>query len=402
MVNIKQLKEQRAAIVSQMRTLNEQVEQRESAQYTDEERRQFDSLRSQVKELDERIANAEFIEEADRRTAEQRGSQNDTTAAETRTEEQAAQEQRSAFLAMMRGQAISPEQRTALTVNNSSVIIPKLISDQIIDNLVGQFDFLKNIDVQITAHAKTFVEPTLTGDLALERIDTTEEQSEGTVSFGGIEIKAYDYRLPVLPVSLTLLDGTDLEVEQALVKLFTEHIARGLTKLALTDGTGTDTITALVKGLPSTPVTAAESDSVSYTDLVNLRAAVKAPFASTERGRWIMNSNTMSALLGVTDTTGRPIFNESARVGEPDRLLGRPVVIDDTMPDIAPGKMPIIFGDLKCYRLRIVRGIRVQMYEEEKYMKNLCKGLQAFIVADGKTLAAEGVHPYQALKMASA
>lgn len=398
-MTIKQLKEKRAAVVSDMRALNDEVEQRENATYSEEERARFNGWRDQITQLDERIAAAEMLEAEDARLAEARGRSTAETS-ETRGDDvRHQQELRTAFIAMMRGQSVAPEMREALTTSNSSVIIPKLISDQIIDNLVGQFAFLKNIDVQITTHAKTFVEPTLTGDMELKRIDITKEQDEGAATFGGIEIKAYDYRMPVIPVSITLMEGTDIDVEAAIVSLFTEHIARSLAKVALISGTGNNEITALVKGLPKSPVSAKASDAITYDDLVALRASVKMPFSSKQRGKWLMSSNTMSSLLRITDTNNRPIFIESVRDDEPDRLLGRPVIIDDTMPDIAPGKMPIIFGDLKRYRLRIVKGIRMRVYDEEKYAKNMCIGIQAFIVADGKTLTA-GEAPYNALKMA--
>ena len=277
-------------------------------------------------------------------------------------------------------------------------MIPKEISQQIILGLQGQFELMSKLGLRITPHAKTFVEPILSGDMTLKRITVGAANDEGAAAFEGIEIKAYDYRLPVIPISITLLDGSDADIQGAIVALLTEHIARGLTKLALTGGTAADGVSALV---PKVVVaTAASASAITYSDLVDLLAKVKAPHSSQGVASWVMNSATRAALMKVLDQNGRPIFIESAREGEPDRILGRPVVIDDNMPDIGAGKTPIIFGDLKKYILRIVQGVKVRVYQEEKFYKNNCVGIQAFVTADGKLIAKTGSYePLAGLKM---
>jgi HK97 family phage major capsid protein len=257
---------------------------------------------------------------------------------------------------------------------------------------------MSKLGLRITPHAKTFVEPILTGDMTLKRITVGAANDEGAAAFEGIEIKAYDYRLPVIPISITLLDGSDADIQAAIVALLTEHIARGLTNLALTGGTAADGVSALVPKVLTT--TAASATAVSYNDLVDLLAKVKAPHSSQGVASWLMNSATRAALMKVLDQNGRPIFIESAREGEPDRILGRPVVIDDNMPDIGASKVPIIFGDLKKYILRIVQGVKVRVYQEEKFYKDNCIGVQAFVTADGKLIAKTGSYePLAGLKM---
>lgn len=285
-----------------------------------------------------------------------------------------------------------------MTTENSAVMIPKEISQQIILGLQGQFELMSKIGLRITSHAKSFVEPILSGDMTLKRISVGAANDEGAAAFEGIEIKAYDYRLPVIPISLTLLDGSDADIQGAIVALLTEHIARGLTNLALTGGTASDGVSALVPKVITT--NAASATAVSYNDLVDLLAKVKAPHNSQGVASWLMNSATRAALMKVLDQNGRPIFIESAREGEPDRILGRPVVIDDNMPDIGASKVPIIFGDLRKYVLRIVQGVKVRVYQEEKFYKDNCIGVQAFVTADGKLIAKSGSYePLAGLKM---
>lgn len=60
---------------------------------------------------------------------------------------------------------------------------------------------------------------------------------------------------------------------------------------------------------------------------------------------WLMNSNTANVVRKFKDTTGRPLWMDSVMAGQPDRLLGYPVAIDEGMPDIASGTYAIAFGN---------------------------------------------------------
>lgn len=388
---IKKLIEERNAKVAEMRSLNETAKSREEKRMTAEESDRFDTLEQEVRALDKEIHRAEVMEAEDKRLAEERSKSGAAAKNGENTELRA-------FANYLRDGRITEETRTALTTENSAVMIPKEISQQIILGLQGQFELMSKIGLRITSHAKSFVEPILSGDMTLKRISVGAANDEGAAAFEGIEIKAYDYRLPVIPISLTLLDGSDADIQGAIVALLTEHIARGLTNLALTGGTASDGVSALVPKVVTT--NAASATAVSYNDLVDLLAKVKAPHNSQGVASWLMNSATRAALMKVLDQNGRPIFIESAREGEPDRILGRPVVIDDNMPDIGASKVPIIFGDLRKYVLRIVQGVKVRVYQEEKFYKDNCIGVQAFVTVDGKLIAKSGSYePLAGLKM---
>ena len=396
---IKHLTEQRAAKEERMRALTSAAREREQMRMTAEESAEFDTLHKEVEEIKAELRRQEIAEELDRNNAQQmRG-------------EQQGSEQVRAFCTYMRalakrahGAQLTEEQRTALTMSNSGAVVPKEISDKVTTNLVGKYAMLGAIDFRVTEHAHTFVEPMLAGDFELERIVIGAAQKEGEVSFSGIEIKAHDYRLPVIPISITLMEGSDLDIEQAVVNLLTEHIARSLTNLATSAGAtsnGADAngVTAL---LPNLPVVAGkETDSITYDDLVNLVAKVKSPYGDKDQASFMMSTATRASLMRVLDGNNRPIFVESVREGEPDRVLGRPIVINDKMPEIAAGAKPIVYGALKKYVLRVVKGAQIRIYAEQAYLKDNCIGVQGFITADGKLLAKSGsIEPLAALELA--
>ena len=387
---IKELKEKRAALVEEMRTITSAAEKRAEKDLTDDEAKTLEEKRAALKKLDSQLAAAELIEEADKRAAQQVG----TTSV---TEDKASAELR-AFCDYVCNGKMSEEMRSYLTPDNSAVMIPKEINEQIILGVQGQYDIMQKLGVRITPHAKTFVEPILSGNMALTRITVGNTNDEGAATFEGIEIKANDFRLPVIPISKTLLAGSDADIKAAIVSLLTEYVMQGLTNLVINGDNKTPDFDAITK--KALVVTAAGATAITYDDLVDTMAKVKAPHGTQGRAAWAMASSTRAALMKICDKNGRPILIESVRDGEPDRLLGRPVIICDNIPEIDAGKTPLLYGDFSKYILRIVQGISILVYNEEKYAKDHCIGIQAFVSADGKLVAKTGVYePIAGLKM---
>lgn len=64
--------------------------------------------------------------------------------------------------------------------------------------------------------------------------------------------------------------------------------------------------------------------------------------------KFYMNRKTKALLEKVRNTDNMPIFIGSYREGGALMLMGYPVVIDDTLPDIAANSTPIIFGNLNA------------------------------------------------------
>jgi len=92
-----------------------------------------------------------------------------------------------------------------------------------------------------------------------------------------------------------------------------------------------------------------------------------------------MNENTLSYFELLRDANERPVFRVSYMEGEP-RLNGKPVVLDDNMPDIGADAAFIMYGDLKlAYAINngdvekmqinpyIVRGATVVEYDKEMF-----------------------------------
>jgi len=63
---------------------------------------------------------------------------------------------------------------------------------------------------------------------------------------------------------------------------------------------------------------------------------------------WVMNSATLAVVRKLKTSDGALLWQPGLVEGQPDRLLGYPVVEAEDMPDIAAGSFPIAFGNFKA------------------------------------------------------
>ncbi|MDU8945608.1 phage major capsid protein [Ovoidimarina sediminis] len=114
------------------------------------------------------------------------------------------------------------------------------------------------------------------------------------------------------------------------------------------------------KYLPSGTAATLGTDASAVQDLLadlvyDLHSGYRA------NGRWLMNSATAGTLRKYKDADNRMLWSDGLAAGEPSRLLGYPVSICESMPDIGADAHPIGFGDwYRAYVLCLNNGLFVQ------------------------------------------
>ena len=191
------------------------------------------------------------------------------------------------------------------------------------------------------------------------------------------EVKAKEFKLYASPrITNEALYGTDIDVYGDLVTLLGEEIGiylafqvlrgdgvdkncRGIlssNRVNVTNLTGeswkpTLTPTGVGARLPdfypayATGVSGSiGTDDKAKVDFV-IKAMTRLPKRYRANAKWIMNENTKTIFELVRDSNNNPIFRADYRTGE-FVLNGKPVVIDDTWPDIAVDSIFAMYGDL--------------------------------------------------------
>lgn len=393
MSKIKELNERYAALTAEMNAITAAVETRSESTLTDEESKNFAELRAKRDKVTETLRAFEEVEREDMRNASAK-------VAERKETNNVELEER-AFIKYVANKELTAEERAALTMSNSGAIVPNSIIQDVVIGLQGTHGILSAIDLKYTDDSATMTFPYIISTMALQKVAIGGSNSEGEAQWKGLQLTANDFKLPTIPVSRTLMLAGGVDARAALVELFTELIGAGLSSKIIATGDNTNDFKSIVSTVKSAIATS--TSAITYTDIVNLKAKVKAPYNQIGRASFVMASSTKDALIGLVDKNGRPLYIESMSAGVPDKLFGYPVVIDDAMPEIAAQANVMLFGDLKAYKARIVRGIEVATYDESKYREQGCVGMQAFVTGDGRLMYEDGkIEPIAMLAMAKA
>lgn len=92
-------------------------------------------------------------------------------------------------------------------------------------------------------------------------------------------------------------------------------------------------------------VPSGDAASVTYDGLVNMLYGLGAAYRPN--ASWTMNSTTAAVLMKLKDSASFPIWANSMQIDMPPNLLGRPVEINENMPNLAAGTSPIALGDFQ-------------------------------------------------------
>ena len=80
--------------------------------------------------------------------------------------------------------------------------------------------------------------------------------------------------------------------------------------------------------------------------LIELVHALRAPYR--QGASWVMNASTLATIRKFKTSEGAFIWQPGLSSGQPDMLLGYPVVEAEDMPDIAAGSLSIAFGNFRA------------------------------------------------------
>ena len=102
--------------------------------------------------------------------------------------------------------------------------------------------------------------------------------------------------------------------------------------------------------------------------------------------RWMLADASMAVIRKLVDSQSRPLWEPSVQAGQPDTILGYPVVINQSVATMAASAKSILFGDFSRYIIRDVSGIQL-VRMDERYADYLQVGFYAFQRTGGRLLA---------------
>ena len=210
------------------------------------------------------------------------------------------------------------------------------------------------------------------------------------MTFANAQLSAYNYASQVR-VSMQLLQDNAFDLNAFLAESMGERIARA-SNAALTTGTGSSQPQGIVTG-SALGKTAAGASAITESDLLDLVYSIDPSYRNKPSFGLMMHDNIASAIraLGFGSSNDFPIFVPSMEAGQPDRILGVPVYINNDMQSsIATGTKTVIAADFSKYVVRNAGGVQFVRLNE-RYMDELEIGFVAYARKDGAVLDSRAV-----------
>jgi HK97 family phage major capsid protein len=194
--------------------------------------------------------------------------------------------------------------------------------------------------------------PKRTGRPTAHWVGETEDRTETGSTYGQVEIPVHEMACYV-DVSLRLLEDAAVNVDAEVAYDLAEEFGR-LEGVSLLNSDGDKKPVGLMAaaGVGYTPTGNASTLGSTPADLL-IDHLYSMPAFYRNVGVWMMNGTTLAALRKLKDgTTGIYLWQPAYAAGQPETILGRPVIEAPDMPDVGSGTEPIVFGDFaRAYRI---------------------------------------------------
>lgn len=201
------------------------------------------------------------------------------------------------------------------------------------------------------------------------------------VTFGTKSLGAYAFDTEWLRISKELMDDSFLAVEALIGSLLGERLAR-LANLNLTIGTGTNEPNGIVTA-SSLGVTAAGTAAITADEIIDLEHSVDPAYRDAPGVGFMMNDSTLKAVRKLKDGDGNFLWQMgNIQGGIPANLLGRRIIVNQQVPDMATGARAMLFGDMQKYFVRKVGQPMIGAISDKDFWPGV--GVAGYIRFDGE------------------
>lgn len=226
------------------------------------------------------------------------------------------------------------------------------------------------------------------------------------IPFGQKILKAWKYSSDLILMPVELLQDTGIDLEAELVQLLAIRIGRKYNSDLTSNSDGSGPSGILTDVTSTVTSTTGHSGAPQYNDIVALKYSVNRAYRIG--AKFMCNDTTFAGILKLVDSNNRPLILDyltTLQEGEPEKILGDPVIINNDMPDPGSTGSPLVgnqcmlYGAWRNYWVRQVKDFTL-LRLVERYADNLQIGYVGFSRLDGRYVDA-GQHPIKALVSAT-
>jgi len=377
---LKKYLEMRAKKQAQMKALIEKANT-EQRVLNEDERKEFDDLEAEIKNIDETINRMQSQRDLDQNIPSE-DEDDDDDDEEDEGEEDAEAEER-AFEAYIRGRV---EERSAvnMTKDDNGAVVPQTIAKKIIEKVVDICPIFKDSE-------RYNVKGTLTipyyddgeSDIVCTYADEFTEGESTSGKIKNITLTGFLGRA-ITDVSKSLVNNSDFDIVNFVVNHMAKAIAKFLEKELLVGTPAHDDVPAKILGLSTLEagVTLAANDKITTDELIDIQEAVPDEYQAD--AYWIMNRDTRKKIRKLKDADGNYLFNRDLNSRWGYTLLGKDVYCSNNMPKLGGASRTVIYyGDMKGLATKVSENISIDILREVKARQHAIEVI-GFVEVDSK------------------
>lgn len=401
---LKQLRDQRGKLVADARAMLDKAETEKRA-LTSEEDVAYQALFAKQDEIRAAIEREEQLVEAERTAAEQTLRSKNTkdekavvTMSGERANPRATDEYRAGFRKWLSGgrSACSEAEMRALQADSDTAggytVAPEQMVDQIILAVKNQVFIRQRATTFRLSSAASLGAPSL--DTDVDDADWTSELATGSedssMAFGKRELtpRPLAKRIKVSNKLLRMTPNIESLVRDRLAYKFGVSQEKAfLTGTGANQPLGVFTASAMGISTARDVSTSNTTTAPTFDGLISAKYALKGNYWNS--ADWIFHRNVLAVVSKLKDGDGQYLWRQSVLEGEPDRILGRPVMMSEYAPNtLTTGLYVGILGDFSNYWIADAIDMQVQRLVE-LYAETNQTGLIGRLETDGMPVLAE-------------
>lgn len=336
--------------------LNELKELNAKDTLTDGEKEKFNSISAEMDKLDREV----LVMKNEFKLSLQEDLTMPTASKEDVETPIATMNYRNAFDGYLAGDYANVKNEMVVGVDaDGGYIVPESYQRTVLEklNFLGRTRIISNVmstsstlNIPIEGDAPTFT-----------WIDEGGAYGETKSTFDNKQIGAYKLG-GIIKVSEELLQDNMINFDAYMAN----QIAKGIDKAespAFATGDGISKPTGYAVTAPvGTNSTTAAVNAVTADELINIYYDLKEEYRS--RATWRMNDQTEKAIRKLKNSEGDYIYSPALMEAERPSLLGRPIVIDNSLPNMGTGSKFIVIGDFNYYSVADRGSMSIQRLNE--------------------------------------
>ncbi|MBJ9687512.1 phage major capsid protein [Burkholderia vietnamiensis] len=215
-------------------------------------------------------------------------------------------------------------------------------------------------------------------------------------TFSNLQLAVFKYSSKKIALPFELVQDSFIDIEAYIQSLLAMRLGR-VQNRHFTIGDGVTQPNGIVTAVGTGKIGATgQTLNVVYDDLVDLEHSVDPAYRSMPGVGYMMHDSSVKVVRKIKDAQNRPIFvpgyeaDAMINGGAPDRLMGRPIYINQHMPVMAANAKSILFGQHSKYVIRDVMDLTIFRMTDSAFTLNGQIGFVGFLRTGGNLIDAGG------------